>query len=187
MATSASENGQAKNGSFTITDEQRETLLAMVEDIAGEDVREVTIALLNAQGEITDEEIEAQLGVKLNQVRKALYKLYDTQLVSVRREKDKETGYFIYYWRIHPDRIDKILQEKRELVLKKLETRLQYEKENMFFHCGNKECPRVTFNVAFENDFICEKCGGKLEHFDNSKIITVLEQRIIELKDIMNS
>ena len=185
MVTSIGDNEQSKGSHFQISDEQRETLLAMVEDIAGEDVREVTIALLNAHGEITDEEIEAQLGVKLNQVRKALYKLYDTQLVTVRREKDKETGYFIYYWRIHPEKIDKILKEKRELVLKKLETRLQYEKENMFFHCGNKDCPRVTFNVAFENDFICERCGGKLEHFDNSKIIFVLEKRIEELKKLM--
>ncbi len=185
MSTTPDKSESISEEPTELPDEQRETLLAMVEDIAGEDVKEVTIALLNAHGETTDEEIEAQLGVKLNQVRKALYKLYDTQLVSVRREKDKETGYFIYYWKIHPDRIKRILRQKRELVLEKLESRLQYERENMFFHCGNEQCQRVTFNIAFENDFICEHCGGKLEHVDNSKIIRVLETRIAEIKNML--
>ena len=53
-----------------ISDKERQTLLSMVEDVAGPDVREVAIILLTHKGELTDEVISDELGIKLNQVRK---------------------------------------------------------------------------------------------------------------------
>ena len=63
-----------------ITEAERQTLLSMVEDVAGPEVREVTIILLTHKGELTDEIIAEELDIKLNQVRKALYKLHDLEL-----------------------------------------------------------------------------------------------------------
>lgn len=168
-----------------ITNEQRQTLLSMVEDVAGHEVREVAIILLTHQGELTDEIIAEELDLKLNQVRKALYKLHDLELASFRRVRDKTTGWFIFYWKLHPERISELVKTKQQNVLDKIETRLEYEQGNMFFSCDTEGCHRVTFQEAMEQDFICLKCEERLESFDNSRIINVLENKIDQLNDIL--
>lgn len=45
----------------------------------------------------TDEEIAKKTGIKLNIVRKILYRLYDMGLASYKRSKDPETQWFTYY------------------------------------------------------------------------------------------
>lgn len=170
-----------------ITDEQRQTLLSMVEDVAGPEVREVAIVLLTNKGEMTDELIAEELDIKLNQVRKALYKLHDLELATFRRIRDKTTGWFIFYWKLHPERITELVTTKQQNVLEKIQTRLEYEQGNMFFSCGSEHCKRVTFQEAMEQDFICLECEERLESFDNSKIVQVLEKKVEQLRKILDN
>ena len=168
-----------------ITDEQRQTLLSMVEDVAGPEVREVTIVLLSHKGELTDEIIAEELDIKLNQVRKALYRLHDLELATFRRIRDKTTGWFIFYWKLHPEKITGLVQTKQRNVLKKIQDRLSYEEGNMFFSCLTPNCNRVTFQTAMEQEFICLDCEERLESFDNSKIINVLQLKVSQLNKIL--
>jgi len=170
----------------SISDEQRQTLLSMVEDVAGPEVREVAIVLLTYQGELTDEIIAEELDIKLNQVRKALYKLHDLELASFRRIRDKTTGWFIFYWKLHPEKITSLVKTKQNNVMEKIQTRLNYEEGNMFFTCNTAKCNRVTFQTAMEQDFICLDCEQRLESFDNSKIIAVLRKKVNQLKNILD-
>lgn len=172
------------SSNINISERQRQTLVEVITEIAGEEVKQVTLVLLNAEEEVTDEEISEKLDIRLNQVRKALYKLYDLQLASFRRIRDKSTGWFVYYWTLHPERIDLFVEKKQQEVLSKLRTRLEYEESNMFFTCGNPECPRVTFQEAMDSNFTCEKCGGRLEAFDNEPVKRILRQKIEELERI---
>ncbi|MBS85513.1 transcription factor [archaeon] len=169
-----------------ISDKERQTLLSMVEDVAGPDVREVAIILLTHKGELTDEVISDELGIKLNQVRKALYLLADLDLASFRRERDKTTGWFVFFWKVHPEKIRDLVKEKQENVLDKISVRLKYEQGNMFFTCETEGCKRVTFQNAMELDFICMVCESRLESFDNSKIISVLEKKVDQLNEILH-
>lgn len=169
---------------INISERQRQTLIEVVDDIAGEEVKQVTLVLLNADEETTDEEISEKLDMRLNQVRKSLYKLYDLQLATFRRIRDKSTGWFVYFWTLHPERIDMFVEKKQKEVLEKLQSRLEYEESNMFFTCNNPECPRVTFQEAMDNNFECEHCNGRLEAFDNEQLINVLKEKILELNDI---
>jgi transcription initiation factor TFIIE subunit alpha len=169
-----------------ITEAERQTLLSMVEDVAGPEVREVTIILLTHKGELTDEIIAEELDIKLNQVRKALYKLHDLELASFRRIRDKATGWFIFYWKLHPEKINSLVKRKQKNVLNKIKARLEYEEGNMFFSCGNENCKRVTFQLSMEQDFFCADCEGRLESFDNSKIIKVLRKKFEELNNILD-
>lgn len=170
-----------------ITDEQRQTLLSMVEDVAGPEVREVTIILLTHKGELTDEIIAEELDIKLNQVRKALYKLHDLELATFRRIRDKTTGWFIFYWKLHPEKITSLVKKKQKNVLEKIISRLQYEEGNMFFSCLEDGCDRVTFQTAMEQDFICQNCEQRLDSFDNSQIVTVLVKKVEQLKKILEN
>ena len=172
---------------MSITDEERQTLLNMVEDVAGPEVREVAIVLLTHKGELTDEIIAEELDIKLNQVRKALYKLHDLELADFRRIRDKTTGWFIFYWKLLPEKITSLVDVKQRNVLEKITVRLGYEEGNMFFTCSTPGCSRVTFQTAMEQDFICLNCENRLESFDNSRIIAVLKKKVEQLKTILDA
>ncbi len=156
----------------------REMLIKQVViEFAGEDAFEV-VSRLKEDEETTDEEIANETGMRLNAVRKILYKLYDLHLASYRRTRDKQTGWFVYYWILEPERIHGLLQDKKTKVLEKLKQRVLYETENTFYHCNNNGCPRHTFEEAMTNAFKCPVCNGQLVHVDNLQIITLLKKQI---------
>ena len=170
---------------MSIGEVDRQTLLNMVEDVAGPEVREVTIVLLTHKGELTDEIIAEELDIKLNQVRKALYRLHDLELADFRRIRDKTTGWFIFYWKLHPEKIRDLVSTKQKNVLLRIQSRLGYEEGNMFFSCLTPGCSRVTFQSAMEQDFICEICEKRLESYDNARIISVLRKKVDQLEEIL--
>lgn len=123
-----------------------------------------------------DEEI-----LKLNTVRKTLYQLYSERLAQFRRIRDKSTGWFIYYWWGEFDLLEEILMEKKGVLQEKLRDRVKYEKENYFFSCEDCEENKIkyTFEEAFELNFRCTKCGGKLVAQENENVLDFLKKRIL--------
>lgn len=124
--------------------------------------------------------------LKLNTVRKTLYKLYSERLAQFRRIRDKSTGWFIYYWWHEFDLFEEILLEKKKLIESKLRDRLQFEENNYFFICKNCQKPNIKFNFdeAFELNFKCPDCGGSLEAQDNQAIIEFLKKKIVISENI---
>ncbi|MFX1486265.1 MAG: transcription factor E [Promethearchaeota archaeon] len=138
--------------------------------------------ILNRAQEVTDEELAEKSGMRLNVVRKILYKLYDNRLASYRRVRDKNTGWFIYFWKLNPERIFTLVRKKKTLVLKHLKERLAYEKENTFYQCKEDNNSRFTFDEAMEITFRCPKCGNPLKHQKNTRMIRVLQNQIKKLE-----
>ena len=68
--------------------------LMKVATALGEEDAVILIEHLKSVEEITDDEIANKTGIRLNSVRKILYKLYDHSLVSLRRTRDPKTGWF---------------------------------------------------------------------------------------------
>ena len=90
--------------------------LKKVAALFGEDVVRV-VETLKGVHEITDNEIADKTQIRLNIVRKALYSLYDHSLVALRQSRDKETGWFIFNWRLQPDQLESfILNQKRRVL-----------------------------------------------------------------------
>jgi transcription initiation factor TFIIE subunit alpha len=145
--------------------------------IAGEDAVKVVMAL-ESMGETMEDQISAEIGVGLNEVRKILYKLYDHSIVTSKRLRCEETGWFVFRWRLQPDQVEGFVLNQKRRVLEKLEMRLNYEKSHDFYYCFNAGYNRLTFEDAIELAFRCPTCGKSLQHFDNSRIIKVLEERI---------
>jgi transcription initiation factor TFIIE subunit alpha len=147
-------------------------------DITDEDITENIKERIEGKGidfEPDDSEI-----LKLNTVRKTLYKLYSEKLAQFRRIRDKSTGWFIYYWWHEFDLLEEILHEKKKLIEGKLRDRLDFEQNNYFFVCMNCEESNVKYNFeeAFEMNFRCPECGGPLEAQDNQHIIEFLKEKI---------
>jgi transcription initiation factor TFIIE subunit alpha len=124
--------------------------------------------------------------LKLNTVRKTLYKLYSEKLAQFRRIRDKSTGWFIYYWWHEFDLLEEILLEKKNLLQQKLRDRLEYEEKNYFFECEDCEENQIkyTFEEAFELNFRYPECGGELKALDNEETKNFLKERIISNKKI---
>jgi transcription initiation factor TFIIE subunit alpha len=147
------------------------------------DVEAVTlIAHLKGVDEITDDEIANKTGIRLNSVRKILYKLYDHSLVSLRRTRDPKTGWFIFHWKLQPDQLEGFILSQKRRVLEKLNVRLEYEKNHDFYYCGNTECKRVPFEEAVELVFHCSGCSKPLVHSENGKMIDKLSEKVDVLR-----
>ncbi|MFQ5815527.1 MAG: transcription factor E [Candidatus Hydrothermarchaeaceae archaeon] len=131
--------------------------------------------------ECTDEVIAEETGLKLNVVRKSLYKLYDYRLASYLRTKDKEIGWYIYTWKLDLSKISDILKERKRSMLEELTNRLEFETTNVFFSCG-RDNTKVPFSVASENDFKCPQCNEIMDYADNRSVVVHLEREIKRLK-----
>jgi transcription initiation factor TFIIE subunit alpha len=156
-------------------------LESVVREIGGDDAVKVA-GLLDPKEETTDEAIAAGAEMKLNAVRKVLYRLYDARLAEFRRIRDKSTGWFIYFWRLKPQRVEELVINRKKTVYVKLKARLDYEQKFHFFKCEQNYCPRYTFDEAMENNFKCPECNGELRAFDNSEIIKKLSKKVKELR-----
>ena len=174
--------------------------------IAGDIAIEVGIELLNSEEkDITDEGITENIkdrikdsdppisfeenGVevlKLNTVRKTLYKLYSGKLAQFRRIRDKSTGWFIYYWWHEFDLFEEILMEKKREIESKLRERLKFEENNYFFVC--KTCQdsnlKYNFDTAFELNFKCGNCSSPLEAQENQELIQFLKEKIVLIEKV---
>ena len=154
-----------------------ELLYSIVTEICGDEAINV-VAYLDPEEEITDEIIRQKADLKINTIRRILYKLYENHLATYRRVRDKDTGWFIYYWKLDPTQISNLIRNKRELVLKKLKERLDFEKNRVFYRCSSDDCPRYTFEEAMELSFQCAVCQQPLVHYNNQDIIEALELKI---------
>ncbi|MGD0159403.1 MAG: transcription factor [Candidatus Bathyarchaeia archaeon] len=153
------------------------TLLKVAEAVGEEDAVKL-IDILKNSGEITDDEIATKTGIRLNSVRKILYKLYDHSLVSLRRTRDPKTGWFIFHWRLQPDQLEGFILSQKRRVLEKLDIRLDYEKNHDFYYCSTPGCQRIPFEEAVELVFKCPTCGKPLMHCDNDKILESLAKKV---------
>ena len=125
----------------------------------------------------TDEEIAEKTGIKLNIVRKILYRLYDMGIASYKRSKDPETQWFTYSWKFEKDEIINRIIKDSEKYLAMLNEELDRESNNMFFICPQGHV-RLDFNDATDYEFLCPACGEELEFQDNAAIIKQIKEDI---------
>lgn len=157
------------------------TLMKVAEALGEEEAVKLIEILKNCE-EITDDEIANKTGIRLNNVRKILCKLYNHSLVSLRRTRDPKTGWFIFHWKLQPDQLEGFILSQKRRVYEKLNIRLEYEKNHDFYYCYTPGCRRVPFEEAVELVFRCPTCGKPLMHYNNEKIIHVLTKKLEQLR-----
>jgi len=161
---------------------KRKELLELAREVGGDEAVEV-VKTLEKKKETTDEELAEITGIRINNVRKILYALYDLGVADFRRIRDKETGWYYYYWFLETKRLDEIIRGRKLKELEKLRKMLEEEKNTTYYWCGTPGHPRLTFDEAMEYEFQCPICGGILMEYDNSEIIADLKRRIEELEN----
>ena len=169
-----------KNGRAVLEDSN---VKQFFEEILGEEGIAVIKALIGR--EATDEKISEELDIKLNIVRKILYKLYDYRLASYVRTKDKDIGWYIYTWKLDLPRVKDVIAERKRKVLEDLTSRLEYETNTVFFECVNDRF-RIPYDIASERGFKCPQCEGSLEYTSNQMVVKRLELEIQKLQHELN-
>jgi transcription initiation factor TFIIE subunit alpha len=143
------------------------------------------VAAAPPDGEVTDEELAEELGLELNDVRRALFILYENDLASYRRLRDEDSGWLTYLWTFEYDAIPEQLESEMERLLGALEDRRSYEHDNEFYLCENCGI-RFEFGEAMDLGFECPECDSQVEAMENTRLVQAMEERIEALRDELN-
>ena len=143
------------------------------------------VAAAPPDGEVTDEELAEELGLELNDVRRALFILYENDLAKYRRLRDEDSGWLTYLWTFEYEKIPEKLEEEMYRLLDALEERREYERDNEFYLCENCGI-RFEFGEAMDFGFECPECGSQVEAMENTRLVEAMERRLEALRDELN-
>ena len=168
------------SGSLTVIEESIQR--AYLNKLVGEEGLRIVECIPGE--EITDEKLAELTGISLNTVRRTLYLLYEHRLAIYRRKRDPDSGWLTYLWQLCPENFEKALESEAKRLLRKLDERLAYERENIFYAC-TEGCARFIFDEASEANFVCPFCQGSLEFMENAKVVDTIERQMEELRSCL--
>ncbi len=119
---------------------------------------------------------------RIQTLRRVLYDLFGKGLITGVRVKDERKGWFVYRWRSRRDEVENFIENQKKKILDRLQKRLDYENSSDFYHCGNEDCSRATFEDALELFFKCPSCGQVLNLKKNEKIRKSFSKKIDHIK-----
>ena len=152
--------------------------------IGGDEYLKVARSLLKSK-DATDEEIASSTGLRINMVRKVLYDLFGKSLITGIRVKDDRKGWFVYRWQTRRDEVENFIENQKKKITERLQQRLDYENASDFYHCGNNDCSRVTFEQSLEDMFRCPSCGKVLNLKKNDRSKRAYTKKIDDIKGDM--
>ncbi|MBS3165771.1 hypothetical protein J4444_01490 [Candidatus Woesearchaeota archaeon] len=136
---------------------------------------------LQGKSNISEFDLATKTKKDIKVIRKMLYLLYNSNLVGFTRKKDKQKGWYIYYWTLIPDNVRfSYFKIKREQLVR-LKSRLEEEQKEIFFVCESK-CVRLNFDQSIGFDFRCPECGKLISQDNNEAKVKELIQKIAELE-----
>ena len=137
---------------------------------------------LSGKDNISEFELATKTKKDIKVIRKMLYLLYNQNLVSFTRKKDKIKGWYIYYWTLLPESIKYVYFKKKKETLAYLQQQLEEEKKELFFSCPNK-CVRLNFDQAMDFEFHCPECGALLVQDSSDKPLAALKTDIKKIQE----
>src|SRR3990167_8304442 len=94
-----------------------------VKEVIGEDSLKI-IEYLKDKKNISDFKIAEKVDRDIHEVRNILYRLYNHNLVSYYRKKDRQKGWYISYWTFNKKRVKELLERTTREKLAKYTMRL---------------------------------------------------------------
>ncbi len=157
-------------------------LATLAEAYKGELARRIIEAIAR-KGQATDAEIAEELEMSESEIRKVIWVL-STEGLLISKKVVSETGWITFYWVLPIEQVDGIILGLYRKIIDRLEKRIEYESQNIFYWCGDKSHSRYTFSEAADMMFRCNKCGRTLMPYDNAKLMASLSWALAEMKKI---
>lgn len=154
-----------------------------VKNLLGDEALKILKTLLSENKDLTEDEISEKTGFAKNITRKNLYLLQEYRLVSYKRIKNRETGWYYYYWRVNTDELPLVLIELKKDILSKLKQKA----EKLASGGSSYVCPscnrKYTFNEAFDREFTCDFCNTELVYVEVNPFAEQLNKVIRRLEE----
>ncbi|MBT4935398.1 hypothetical protein HOL21_01435 [Candidatus Woesearchaeota archaeon] len=157
-----------------LTTKKTEEILVM---ILGEEGRSLVRYLIGKEN-ISEFDLANKTKKDIKIVRRLLYNLYNHNLVGFTRKKDKQKGWYIYYWTLLPESIKFSYFKMRRDHLERMQHRLEEEQRELFFICPNK-CVRLNFDQSADFEFHCPECGELIHQDQKKDMIKSLQKNIV--------
>ncbi len=157
---------------------RREDIKELIHEIADEKGYKLFKHLVEQGKEINEFKLAEKVGVQINRTRSFLYRLYERNLVSFSRERDKEKGWFIYSWKADMAKLKEMILNKKDEEIARLK-RIEMEAQQ-FFRC--KSCEKdFSYVEAMESTFFCPVCGDYLEAIETDEMHKEIKNKIDEI------
>lgn len=157
-------------------------LSTLAEAYKGELAKRI-IEVIAEKGQTTDAEIAEILGESESEIRKIIW-ILSTEGLLISKKVVSDTGWITFYWVLPIEQVDGIILGLYRKIIDRLEKRIEYESQNIFYWCGDPNHPKYTFSEAADLMFKCKLCGKTLLPYDNTKLIAALSWALAELKKI---
>jgi transcription initiation factor TFIIE subunit alpha len=162
---------------MTVTKKQIEHV---VKELVGEEGLPF-VFFIKGKKHISEFIIAEELDEEIHKTRNILYRLFEHNIVSFTRKKDKIKGWYICYWDFNEKNIPYLIEKIKQDKIDKLYERLGREQDNFFYMCRNA-CTRMSFEHAIEINYKCPECSEVMHEQDNARTIEFLKEKIKELK-----
>lgn len=150
--------------------------------VAGPDVLPL-VEYLKGKKDVSEFIIAKDMNIDIQTIRNQLYRLMHNNLISSWRKKDKQKGWYIYYWTYNPKHVEFLFWDIKKKRLERLRERLAREESDFFFMCQDNGCVRLDFEKATEFNYQCPECGGMMIQQDNNRTKEYLKKEISELEE----
>jgi transcription initiation factor TFIIE subunit alpha len=160
---------------------QSKTILEIFDKLGIEldDLSKEIICIVEKKVTINENTLAEQLDLRINDVRKVLYKLADLGFATYVKEKDEEKKWwYVYIWHLEKSKIHYRYISYIRNQLHEKERQLLEEQQYMFEckRCGRK----YKYREALEFNFMCDSCDGIVKEVKNKKLIRELSVSIKE-------
>ena len=152
----------------------------ILQDLLGSDSLSLVKELYDREN-ISEFDLAHKTKKDIKIIRRMLYILYNHNLVSFTRKKDKDKGWYIYYWTLSAESIRFLYFKKKREHLQQFQQRLEQEDKESFFVCS-KKCVRLNFDQAMDFEFHCPECGELSTPDSSADKIVLLKKDIAALQ-----
>ena len=146
----------------------------------------IIIEFLNSNPGVSEFDIVEETNIQVQKVRSILYELKALNLIDYEKKKDKEKGWYLYYWRVSKTNFDIVYKTQKKKALQNFEERLEKEETTTYYICPNL-CKRLVFEESLEHNFACPVCNSLMHEENKERKIRMLKRNIEEHKKILVS
>ncbi len=142
-------------------------IIPFVEEIIG--AKGVKIVKNIGKRGATDSIIAKRTSLNISEIRAILNHLHSFGVTDYSKEKNMETGWYTYTWRVNPERALRNFLVFKKKQYNELKRKIEAAENTVIYKC-RKGCGTYTFEEAVENDFLCPVCNTELKEAKNEEI-----------------